>query len=102
MIKIINLAYLLIILIFADLCATLFWIYGGIAVEANPIMKHYFDNSGLSFTLAKLGLSFTGIYALYYFRKDFKKTIFRSFLILNAIYLAVFLYHLHGLLFIVL
>ncbi len=72
------------------------------AVEANPLMKYYFDNSGLSFTLAKLGLSFTGIYALYYFRKDFKKMIFRAFLILNAVYLVVFLYHLYGLLFIVL
>ncbi len=100
MIKIINLAYLLILLIFIDLCATLFLIYGGMAVEANPLMKHYFDNSGLSFTLAKLGLSFTGIYALYYFRKDFKKMIFRAFLILNAVYLVVFLYHLYGLLFI--
>ena len=79
--------------------ATLFWISHDLATEANPIMDFFLQFSPLLFVVAKLGLSGVGIYILYYFRKRFKDKIFRILLALNLIYIAVFVYHLWGVLF---
>jgi hypothetical protein len=73
------------ILIFIDLTATLFWIHGGMATEANPMMNFFFEQSSFLFVVAKLGFSFAGIYLLY---SD-----------LNFIYVGVCMYHLWGMLF---
>ena len=77
--KVVNLAYILTILIFIDLTATLFWIHGGLATEANPLMNFFLATSSLGFVVAKLGLSFTGIYILYIFRERFRKIILKIF-----------------------
>ena len=97
--KIVNLAYILTILIFIDLTATLFWIHGGMATEANPIMNFFFKQSSFLFVFAKLGFSFAGIYLLYSYRERFRKIIRRVLMGLNFIYVGVCMYHLWGMLF---
>ena len=97
--KIVTLLYILTILTFVDLIATLFWIYGGWATEANPMMDFFLSYSSLSFVAAKLGLSFSGIYILYHFRKRFKTIILNVLLGLNLIYITLCAYHLLGMVF---
>jgi len=97
--KIVNLVYILTFLILVDLTATLYWIAHDLGHEANPIMNLFLEYSPLVFVVAKLGLSAVGIWILYYFRKRFTKTIFRALLGLNLVYIAVFVYHLWGMLF---
>ncbi len=99
MIKIVNLAYVLTILILFDLIATLYWVHSGLATEANPIMNFYFEQSSFLFIFVKLSLSFSGISILYFFRKRFRKVILKTLLGLNFIYIGVCLYHLSGMLF---
>jgi len=99
---IVNLAYILTILIFIDLTATLYWTYNGIATEANPIMNFFLASSPLAFVVAKLGLSFIGVGILYHFRRRFRRAILHILLALNLVYLAVCGYHLWGMLFLVL
>lgn len=100
--KIVRLAYILTLLILFDLTATIYWIANDLALEANPIMAFFLNISPLLFVIAKLGFSAVGIWILYYFRKRFTKTIFRTLLCLNLIYISVFVYHLWGLLFLLL
>ena len=97
--NIVRLVYILAVLILIDLTATLFWVSHDLATEANPIMDFFLQYSPLLFVVAKLGLSGVGIYILYYFRKRFKDRIFKILLGLNLVYLAVFVYHLWGVLF---
>tara|TARA_B100000029_G_scaffold311698_1_gene304219 strand:- start:68430 stop:68747 length:318 start_codon:yes stop_codon:yes gene_type:complete len=97
--KIVRLAYILAIFILIDLTATICWVAYDLGQEANPIMAFFLDVSPLLFVLAKLGLSAAGIWILYFFRKRFTKVIFRALLVLNFIYISVFVYHLWGLLF---
>ena len=97
--NIVRLVYILAVLILIDLSATLFWVTNDLAIEANPIMDFFFQISPLLFVVAKLGLSGVGIYILYYFRKRFRRKIFKILLALNLIYIAVFMYHLWGVLF---
>tara|TARA_R110002012_G_scaffold295464_1_gene492000 strand:+ start:176 stop:496 length:321 start_codon:yes stop_codon:yes gene_type:complete len=97
--KIVGLVYALAILIIIDLTATLFWVSNDLATEANPIMDAFLQVSPVLFVVAKLGLSAVGIWILYYFRKRFKRKIFKILLGLNLIYIAVFVYHLWGVLF---
>ena len=94
--KVVRLVYVLAILILFDLTATLFWIANDLATEANPIMGFFLQISPLLFVVAKLGLSGIGIWILYYFRKRFRKTVFRALLGLNLVYISVFVYHLWG------
>jgi|TARA_A100000172_G_scaffold20201_1_gene11344 hypothetical protein len=97
--KIVRLVYILAIFILIDLTATLFWINNDLATEANPLMAFFLEISPLLFVVAKLGLSAVGIWILYYFRKTFKDAIFRILLALNLVYIAVFVYHLWGAIF---
>ena len=97
--KIVRLVYILAIFILIDLTATLFWINNDLATEANPLMALFLEISPLLFVVAKLGLSAVGIWILYYFRKTFKDAIFRILLALNLVYIAVFVYHLWGAIF---
>ena len=97
--NIVRLVYILALLILIDLTATLFWISHDLAIEANPIMDFFLQYSPLLFVVSKLGLSGVGIYILYYFRKRFKDRIFKILLGLNLVYLTVFVYHLWGVLF---
>jgi len=97
--KIARLVYLLAIFILVDLSATIYWVANDLGHEANPIMSFFLDSSPLLFIIVKLGLSAAGIWILYFFRKRFATTIFRSLLGLNIIYIAVFIYHLWGVLF---
>jgi len=97
--NIVRLVYILALLILVDLTATLFWVSHDLATEANPLMDFFLQYSPLLFVVAKLGLSGVGIYILYYFRKRFKDRIFKILLGLNLVYLAVFVYHLWGVLF---
>ena len=99
--KIVNLVYVLTFFILVDLIATLYWVTNGLGTEANPIMNFFLSCSPLLFVIAKLGLSAGGVYILYFFRKRFKDTIFKSLVVLNLIYIAVFVYHLWGLLFLI-
>ena len=97
--RIVRLVYFLAALIIIDLTATLLWVHNGLATEANPIMAFFLEFSPLLFVIAKLGLSAVGIWILYYFRKTFKDAIFRILLALNLVYIAVFVYHLWGAIF---
>jgi|TARA_Y100000034_G_C6543057_1_gene234346 hypothetical protein len=97
--KIVNLAYILTVLISIDLAATLFWVCGGLATEANPLMGYFLGLSPLLFVLTKLGSSFTGIYIFYIFRRRFRKIIFNALLGLNLVYIGVCCYHVWGMLF---
>jgi len=97
--NIVRLVYILAVLILIDLSATLFWVTNDLATEANPIMDFFLQISPLLFVVAKLGLSGVGIYILYYFRKRFRRKVFKILLALNLIYIAVFMYHLWGVLF---
>ena len=97
--KIARLAYVLVIFILVDLTATIFWIANDLGHEANPIMAFFLEISPLLFVVAKLGLSGVGIWILYYFRKRFTNTIFHILLFLNLVYIAIFVYHLWGVLF---
>ena len=97
--KIVRLAYILTLFILIDLTATIYWIANDLGHEANPIMAFFLNISPLLFVVAKLGLSATGIWILFYFRKRFTRTIFKALLALNLVYIAVFVYHLWGLLF---
>ena len=97
--NIVRLVYILAVLILIDLSATLFWVTNDLATEANPIMDFFLQVSPLLFVVAKLGLSGVGIDILYYFRKRFRRKVFKILLALNLIYIAVFMYHLWGVLF---
>jgi len=97
--KIVRLVYVLTIFILIDLTATIYWVAQELGHEANPIMAFYLQSSPLLFVIAKLGLSGIGIWILYYFRKGRKSLIFRILLLLNFVYISVFIYHLWGLLF---
>ena len=100
--KIVRLAYLLTIFILIDLTATLYWVANDLGHEANPVMAFFLNVSPLLFVVAKLGLSAVGIWILYFFRARFTKTIFKALLALNLVYIAIFVYHLWGLLFLLL
>lgn len=100
--KIVRLAYILTIFILIDLTATIYWIANDLGHEANPIMAFFLGISPLLFVITKLGFSGVGIWILYFFRRRFAKTIFHVLLILNLIYISIFVYHLWGLLFLLL
>jgi len=97
--KIVRLVYILAIFILIDLTATIFWIANDLGHEANPIMAFFLEVSPLLFVIAKLGLSAVGIWILYCFRKRFTNSIFKILLALNLVYMALFVYHLWGVLF---
>jgi hypothetical protein len=97
--NIVRLVYILTFFILIDLTATIYWIAQGLGHEANPIMAFFLQISPLLFVITKLGLSGVGIWILYYFRKRFTQLIFRVLLLLNLVYISVFVYHLWGLLF---
>ena len=86
----------------ADLIATLYWVCSNLGHEANPVMGFFLDISPLLFVIMKLGLSCVGIGILYFFRKRFTGVILKILMGLNAVYIGVFIYHLWGLLFLVL
>lgn len=86
----------LVFFIFVDLVGTIVWVTAGLALEANPVMDYFLRYSPVLFAVVKLGLSFTGIYVLYLFRRRFRKIIFYSSLALTLIYLMVALHHLKG------
>ena len=100
--KIVRLSYILAIFILIDLTATIFWVANDLGHEANPIMAFFLGISPLLFVIVKLGLSAVGIGILYFFRRRFTDTIFRILLGLNVVYIALFVYHLWGLLFLLL
>ncbi len=100
--KIVRLSYILAIFILIDLTATIFWVANDLGHEANPIMAFFLGISPLLFVIVKLGLSAVGIWILYFFRRRFTDTIFRILLGLNVVYIALFVYHLWGLLFLLL
>jgi len=99
---IVRLAYILTIFILIDLTATIYWIAQGLAHEANPLMGFFLESSPLLFVIAKLGLSGVGIGILCFFRKRFPVIIFKVMLGLNVIYCGVVVYHIWGLLFLLL
>ena len=100
--RIVRLVYILTIFILIDLTATIYWVANDLGHEANPIMAFFLEISPLLFVIAKLGLSGVGIWILYFFRQRFTKTIFHTLLALNLVYISVFVYHLWGLLFLLL
>ena len=97
--QIVRLVYILTLFILIDLTATIYWIANDLGHEANPIINFFLELSPLLFVIAKLGLSGVGIWILYFFRVRFTKIIFNALLALNLIYISVFVYHLWGLLF---
>ena len=68
---------ILILLGLFDLIATIYWISAGLATEANPIMKHFLDNSYYSFACVKLFFMFAGVLILNQFKKIKRKLIFK-------------------------
>ena len=97
--KIVRLVYILTVFILIDLTATIYWVANDLGHEANPIMAFFLEISPLLFVIAKLGLSGVGIWILYFFRERFTEKIFKILLGLNLVYIAIFVYHLWGLLF---
>ena len=97
--KIGRLVYILTVFILIDLTATIYWVANDLGHEANPIMAFFLEISPLLFVIAKLGLSGVGIWILYFFRERFTEKIFKILLGLNLVYIAIFVYHLWGLLF---
>ena len=97
--KIARLVYILTVFILIDLTATIYWVANDLGHEANPIMAFFLEISPLLFVIAKLGLSGVGIWILYFFRERFTEKIFKILLGLNLVYIAIFVYHLWGLLF---
>ena len=97
--KIVRLVYILTVFILIDLTATIYWVDNDLGHEANPIMAFFLEISPLLFVIAKLGLSGVGIWILYFFRERFTEKIFKILLGLNLVYIAIFVYHLWGLLF---
>ena len=97
--SIVRLACILTILILFDLTATIYWIANDLGVEANPIMNFFLGISPFLFVTAKIGLSAGGIWILCFFRKRFTKTIFMVLMALNLVYISLFVYHMWGLLF---
>ena len=100
--RIVRLVYILTIFILIDLTATIYWIANDLGHEANPIMALFLEVSPVLFVVAKLGLSGVGIWILYFFRQRFTKIIFKVLLGLNLVYISIFVYHLWGLLFLLL
>ena len=97
--KIVRLVYILTVFILIELTATIYWVANDLGHEANPIMAFFLEISPLLFVIAKLGLSGVGIWILYFFRERFTEKIFKILLGLNLVYIAIFVYHLWGLLF---
>ena len=100
--KIVRLVYILTVFILIDLTATIYWIANDLGHEANPIMAFFLEASPLLFVITKLGFSAIGIWILYFFRRRFTAAIFRILLALNLVYISLFVYHLWGLLFLLL
>ena len=97
--KIVRLVYIVTVFILIALTATIYWVANDLGHEANPIMAFFLEISPLLFVIAKLGLSGVGIWILYFFRERFTEKIFKILLGLNLVYIAIFVYHLWGLLF---
>jgi|19_taG_2_1085344.scaffolds.fasta_scaffold142783_2 hypothetical protein len=99
--KIVRLASILTIFILIDLTATIYWIANDLGHEANPLLNFFLKISPVWFVIVKLGLSAMGIIVLFLFRKQFTKFIFNILLALNFVYMVLFVYHLWGLLFLI-
>ena len=97
--KIHFLSCLLIALILIDLIATVYWIASGTATELNPIMDYYLKHSIILFAAVKLFISFVSLSILLKFKKRFKRFIFHTLFGLSLIYVAIFGWHITGLLF---
>lgn len=87
----------LVILALLDLIATIYWVAAGLATEANPIMNFFLQYSFYSFAMAKLSLSFTGIFTLNLLKEKRQTLIFSLSAMLVIVYLGVVAWHTYGL-----
>ena len=100
--KIHTLSCLLIALVLLDLIATIYWVASGQAIEANPLLYYYLEQSIVLFASVKLFLSFASLSILLRFKQILKHFIFKVLFALNLIYVGVLGWHITGLLFLTL
>ena len=81
----------------SDLLFSLHEFREGLAVEANPILAFYYENSELTFILVKAGLTLTACFLLWCAGE--KKNINTIIYFLCFFYLMLTVYHSYGLLF---
>ena len=78
-----------------DLIATMVWISGGWALEANPFMAIFVEKSLFLFVIVKLTFAFCGILILNHFRK--RKIVFKLAFFAVLVYVGVTIHHFVGL-----
>ena len=79
-----------------DLIATIVWVDGKFASEANPILDYFIQRSVILFAVVKLSFTFIGVLILQRFKEFKTQLIFDVSLILVAIYSILTCYHLIG------
>ena len=73
---------------------TIYWIFSGMATEANPFMAELINRSPVLFIIGKLSLVFLGSYLLWH-RRDHAMSVVALFFVFILYYL-VLLYHLQA------
>ena len=86
----------LLILALLDLIATIIWVDGKMAIEANPVMDYFLQKSPVLFALTKLLLTFVGVFILNNFKFRRNKLIYRSSVFLVAVYSVLTCWHIGG------
>ena len=81
----------------SDLLFSLYEFREGLAVEANPVLAFYYENSEFAFIMIKAGLTLAACFLLWYVsgKRDINKIIY--FLCFS--YLLLIIYHSYGILF---
>jgi hypothetical protein len=81
----------LILLIFIDTFATIFWFTNYGVEEANPVMAHFLNKDVFYFFIAKMMFSFPGIFII---RRFYNKKICKiGLFVLYLSYIGVFIIH---------
>jgi len=81
----------LILLIFIDTFATIFWFTSYGVEEANPVMAHFIDKDVFYFFIAKMALSLPGVAIV---RRFYDKKICKiGLFVLYLSYISVFIIH---------
>ncbi len=84
----------LLVLNLCDGALTIYWVWAGLAVEANPVMNELITRSPVLFIVGKLSLVFLGSYLLWR-RRNHAMSVIAIFFVF-MIYYFVLLYHLQA------
>jgi len=88
--------FILIFLALFDLIMTVVWVSTGEAAEANPIMDFFLQKSFYLFAIAKLFLTFGGVWILDRYKNIADKFIFKASLFLVLVYAVLTGWHIIG------